>query len=163
MAVGGFSRATANEWRGFFFSGLSSEVVIFPKNDSHDMLLAPTIGFNGGYQAKSFAVTGGTTYYFYNFYGARDLVMHFGVDYKLRLNIGGNNFSSFGLGANIARNTLTGYVRGDKQVIYFFIPTASIDINIGKFVVSIASKVYVPIESRPEVAYSIGGMLGIGF
>ncbi|MDI9314157.1 MAG: hypothetical protein QM529_05755 [Hydrotalea sp.] len=163
LLVGGASRAMANDWRPGFFSGVSSEATIFPKDLTRSTLVAPTIGIESGYHAKGFSVVGGFTYYFYNFYGQRDMLVHFGAAYKLRFNIANNSFFSLGLGSSVARNLLTGYVRLDGQTIYFLIPNASMDISIDKYVISIISKIYVPMKFNATYAYSIGGAVGVAF
>ncbi|MGI9460965.1 MAG: hypothetical protein ACR2NY_00095 [Alphaproteobacteria bacterium] len=155
--------AMARDWRSGFFSEIVTEAVFFPKNQQPDLLVAPSLSFISGYQAKDFSINGGFAYYFSNFFGQRDMLAQFGGEYKIRSNITDTSFFAFGIGGHFARNVFTNNIRGDGEVTYFFIPDILFDFYIGNFFISIKGKTYVPIKTSPELGYSIGGGIGAVF
>ncbi len=146
-----------------FFTTISSDIVFFPKNGQHDLLIAPSLGIASGYQGQIFSVSGGLTYYFNNFYGRRDVLIHFGGAYNFRMPIGEDKFFDLGVGANIARNLYTSFIRKDNQTMYFFTPEVSMQIFLASFTFSIYSRIYIPLQRAPELGYGLGTMVGVVF
>ncbi len=146
-----------------FFSTVSSDIIFFPKNGQHDLLIAPSLGIVSGYQGQIFSVSGGFTYYFYNFYGKKDVLIHFGGAYNFRFPIGEDKFFALGVGANLARSLYTSLIIKDNNTMYFFTPEVSMQIFLASFTLNIYSRIYIPLQRAPELGYGLGAMMGVVF